>query len=303
MDASFFKGIIPPIATPIDENENVNENKLREHIDFMIDRGVSGILAFGSNSEFYMMDKAEQKEVLSIILDQVNGRVPVYMGVGMIRTKACIDLALMGKEMGVSAVSVLQPMFLKPTEDELCTHFSSIASALGDTPMLLYNNPGRTGYPISQNLVERLAHENENLIGMKDSSGDITQTEEFIRRNRDVGFRVMCGKDTVIFPGLAVGCVGAVCCTANFIPELVCSIYDKFMAGDLKGALEAQFRLNPIRIQMDSSSFPVAMKDLGNILGRDLGKPFLPNKPSTEAQVKGLIKVLNENGYKVTEEK
>ena len=303
MDASFFKGIIPPIATPIDENENVNENKLREHIDFMIDRGVSGILAFGSNSEFYMMDKAEQKEVLSIILDQVNGRVPVYMGVGMIRTKACIDLALMGKEMGVSAVSVLQPMFLKPTEDELYTHFSSIASALGDTPMLLYNNPGRTGYPISQNLVERLAHKNENLIGMKDSSGDITQTEEFIRRNRDVGFRVMCGKDTVIFPGLAVGCVGAVCCTANFIPELVCSIYDKFMAGDLKGALEAQFRLNPIRIQMDSSSFPVAMKDLGNILGRELGKPFLPNKPSTEAQVKGLIKVLNENGYKVTEEK
>lgn len=303
MDASFFKGIIPPIATSIDENENVNENKLREHIDFMIDRGVSGILAFGSNSEFYMMDKAEQKEVLSIILDQVNGRVPVYMGVGMIRTKACIDLALMGKEMGVSAVSVLQPMFLKPTEDELYTHFSSIASALGDTPMLLYNNPGRTGYPISQNLVERLAHENENLIGMKDSSGDITQTEEFIRRNRDVGFRVMCGKDTVIFPGLAVGCVGAVCCTANFIPELVCSIYDKFMAGDLKGALEAQFRLNPIRIQMDSSSFPVAMKDLGNILGRELGKPFLPNKPSTEAQVKGLIKVLNENGYKVTEEK
>ena len=303
MDASFFKGIIPPIATPIDENENVNENKLREHIDFMIDRGVSGILAFGSNSEFYMMDKAEQKEVLSIILNQVNGRVPVYMGVGMIRTKACIDLALMGKEMGVSAVSVLQPMFLKPTEDELYTHFSSIASALGDTPMLLYNNPGRTGYPISQNLVERLAHENENLIGMKDSSGDITQTEEFIRRNRDVGFRVMCGKDTVIFPGLAVGCVGAVCCTANFIPELVCSIYDKFMAGDLKGALEAQFRLNPIRIQMDSSSFPVAMKDLGNILGRELGKPFLPNKPSTEAQVKGLIKVLNENGYKVTEEK
>ena len=303
MDASFFKGIIPPIATPIDENENVNENKLREHIDFMIDRGVSGILAFGSNSEFYMMDKAEQKEVLSIILDQVNGRIPVYMGVGMIRTKACIDLALMGKEMGVSAVSVLQPMFLKPTEDELYTHFSSIASALGDTPMLLYNNPGRTGYPISQNLVERLAHENENLIGMKDSSGDITQTEEFIRRNRDVGFRVMCGKDTVIFPGLAVGCVGAVCCTANFIPELVCSIYDKFMAGDLKGALEAQFRLNPIRIQMDSSSFPVAMKDLSNILGRELGKPFLPNKPSTEAQVKGLIKVLNENGYKVTEEK
>ena len=228
MDTSFFKGIVPPIATPIDENEHVDEPRLREHIDFMIERGVKGILAFGSNSEFYMMDKDEQEPILKIILDQVKGRVPVYMGVGAIRTKKCIELALMGREMGVNAVSVLQPMFLKPSEDELYTHFSSIADALGDTPMLLYNNPGRTGYGISQDLVHRLCHEKENIIGMKDSSGDITQTEEFIRRNRDIGFRVMCGKDTMIYAGLCVGTVGAVCCTANFLPELVCSIYDNF---------------------------------------------------------------------------
>lgn len=303
MDTSFFKGIVPPIATPIDENEHVDEPRLREHIDFMIERGVKGILAFGSNSEFYMMDKDEQEPILKIILDQVKGRVPVYMGVGAIRTKKCIELALMGREMGVNAVSVLQPMFLKPSEDELYTHFSSIADALGDTPMLLYNNPGRTGYGISQDLVHRLCHEKENIIGMKDSSGDITQTEEFIRRNRDVNFKVMCGKDTAIYAGLAVGAVGAVCCTANFIPELVCSIYDKFTSGDWKGALEAQFRLNPIRLQMDKSSFPVAMKDCGNLLGRDLGKPFLPNKPSTASQLEGLKKVFIENGYTISEEK
>ncbi len=293
----FFKGIVPPIATPIDENECIMEGRLREHIDFMIDGGVSGILAFGSNSEFYMMDEDEQRPILKIIIDQVRGRVPVYMGVGEIRTKRCISLARMGKEMGAAAVSVLQPMFLKPSEDELYTHFASIADSLGDTPMLLYNNPGRTGYGLSQNLVWRLAHEKENIIGMKDSSGDMTQTEEFIRRNKDVGFRVMCGKDTLIYSGLCVGAVGAVCCTANFLPELVCSIYDKFMDGDLKGSLDAQFRLNPIRLQMDSSSFPVAMKDLGNILGRKLGKPFLPNKPSTEKQMEGLRKILIENGY------
>ena len=302
MDTSFFKGIVPPIATPIDENEKVNEPKLRELIDYMIERGISGILAFGSNSEFYMMDKDEQETILRIIINQAKGRVPVYMGVGAIRTKKCIELALMAKELGVNAVSVLQPMFLKPTEDELYTHFASIADALKETPMLLYNNPGRTGYGISQDLVSRLCHEKENIIGMKDSSGDITQTEEFIRRNRDVGFKVMCGKDTAIFPALAVGAVGAVCCTANFIPELVCSIYDKFVAGDLKGALEAQFRLNPIRLQMDKSSFPVAMKDCGNLMGRSLGKPFLPNKPSTEAQIEGLKKVFIENGYTISEE-
>ena len=132
---------------------------------------------------------------------------------------------------------------------------------------------------------------------MKDSSGDITQTEEFIRRNRDVGFRVMCGKDTLIFAGLSVGAIGAVCCTANFLPELVVSIYDRFMEGDIKGALEAQFKLNPIRLQMDASSFPVAMKDIGNILGLELGKPFLPNKPSDKDQMEKLKQVLIRSGY------
>ena len=238
MDKSFFAGIIPPIAIPIDENERLDEARLRKHVDFVIDGGVSGILAFGSNGEFYMQDEDEQEEILSIIMDQVNGRVPVYMGIGTIRTKKCVRLAQMGLKHGVSAISVLQPMFLKPSADELYTHFATIADSLDGTPMLLYNNPGRTGYGIPQDVVERLAHEKENLIGMKDSSGDITQTEEVIRRNRDVGFRVMCGKDTVIFAGLSVGAVGAVCCTANFLPELVCSIYDKFKAGDLKGSLE-----------------------------------------------------------------
>ncbi len=297
MDKSFFSGIVPPIAVPIDSEERLDEARLRKHIDFMIDGGVSGILAFGSNGEFYMQDEDEQEEILSVIMDQVNGRVPVYMGIGEIRTKKCIRLAHMGMKHGAKAISILQPMFLKPSADELYTHFATIADSIEGTPMILYNNPGRTGYGIPQDVVERLVHEKENVIGMKDSSGDITQTEEFIRRNRDVGFRVMCGKDTLIFAGLSVGAIGAVCCTANFLPELVCSIYDKFMAGDLKGALEAQFTLNPIRLQMDKSSFPVATKDLANILGHEVGRPYLPSKPSPEGQQEALKDVLRKYGY------
>lgn len=297
MDRNFFSGIVPPIAVPVDENENLNEKKLREHVDFVIDGGVSGILAFGSNGEFYMQEEDEQEEILSVIMDQVKGRVPVYMGIGAIRTKKCIRLAHMGMKHGVKGISILQPMFLKPSADELYTHFATIADSLDGTPMILYNNPGRTGYGIPQDVVERLAHEKENVIGMKDSSGDMTQTEEFIRRNRDVDFRVMCGKDTLIFSGLAVGAVGAVCCTANFVPELVCSIYDKFRAGDVKGALESQFVLNPIRLQMDKSSFPVATKDMANLVGRGLGAPYLPSKPSTESQLEGLRNVLEKYGY------
>lgn len=288
MDTSFIRGIIPPIAVPIGDDERFDEKRLRHHVDFVIDGGVSAILAFGSNGEFYMQEEDEMKEILDVMMDQVAGRVPVFMGIGAIRTSKCVRLAKMGVEHGARAVSILQPMFLKPSEDELYTHFRTIAESVPEVPVLLYNNPGRTGYGIPQTVVERLAHEVGNLVGMKDSSGDITQTEEFIRRNADVGFKVMCGKDTLIYAGLCVGAVGAVCCMANFVPEMVCSIYDRFVAGDMKGALEGQFSLNPIRLQIDKSSFPVATKDYANLLGLELGAPYLPTKNSTPAQLEGL---------------
>lgn len=301
MDTSFIKGIIPPIVTPVDDDEKVDEKALRSLIDFVIQGGCSGILAFGSNGEFYMMEEDEMEEVLSIVMDQVAGRVPVYMGIGAIRTQKCIRLAKMGVLHGVKGISILQPMFIKPTCDELEGHIRSIAASVPDTAVLLYNNPGRCGYAMEQDLVEKLAHSIPNLVGMKDSSGDLTQTIEFIRRNADVGFRVMCGKDTLIYAGMCVGAVGAVCSTANYLPSLVCSIYDKYMKGDLKGSLQAQWKLNPIRLAMDKSSFPVATKDLANLVGMKVGKPYLPNLPSPVSQKEFLKKKLTEADFKVVE--
>ena len=296
IDTSFIKGIIPPIAIPLKDDESFDEKKLRRHVDFVIEGGVSAILAFGSNGEFYMQEEDEMRDILDVMIDQVAGRVPVFMGIGAIRTSKCIRLAQMGVEHGAKAVSILQPMFLKPSEDELYTHFAAIADSVENVPVLLYNNPGRTGYGIPQTVAEKLAHQKANVVGMKDSSGDITQTEEFIRRNADVGFKVMCGKDTLIYAGLSVGAVGAVCCMANFVPRLVCSIYDRFVAGDIKGSLDRQFVLNPIRLQMDRSSFPVATKDYANLLGLELGAPYLPTKNSTPEQLEGLRQQLVKAG-------
>lgn len=297
MNSDFIKGIVVPIVTPIKEDESVDEAAFRAHIDYMIDNGVDGILAFGSNGEFYMMEEDEMDEILSIIIDQVKGRVPVYMGIGAIRTQKCVRLAKLALKYKVNGISILQPMFLKPTEEELYLHFKTIADTVPSLPVLLYNNPGRTGYGMSQNLVYMLAHNVKNIVGMKDSSGNLTETEEFIRRNADVDFKVFCGKDTLIYAGLAVGAVGAVCSTANFLPTLVCSIYDRYVSGDVKGSLAAQFELNPIRLEMDKSSFPVATKDYGNLLGRKLGSPYKPTLPSPEREQEGLRKQLIKAGY------
>lgn len=301
MNTEFLKGVIVPILTPIDEEEKIHESGLRNQVDYVIDGGVMGILAFGSNGEFYVVEDDEMERGLKIMVDQAAGRVPVYFGIGAISTKKCCRMAKMSAENGAAGISVLQPMFLKPTEAELFLHFKTIAESVQDTPVLLYNNPGRVGYTMSGNLVERLAHEVENIVGMKDTSGDITQTAEFIRRTRDVDFKVFGGKDTLLYASLCHGAVGGVCTAANFMPELITDVYNKFAAGDFKGSLEAQFKLNPVRLSMDGASFPVAAKDMANLRGRNVGLPYKPNLPTPEGAVFDKIKTEMEKAGLIAE--
>ena len=297
MNTDFIKGVIVPILTPINENEFIDEAKLRDQVNYVIDGGVLGILAFGSNGEFYMVEEDEMERGLQIIIDQTAGRVPVYFGIGAISTKKCCRLAKMARKYGAAGISILQPMFLKPTEKELFLHFKTIADCVPGLPVLLYNNPGRVGYTMSGSLVERLAHEVENIVGMKDTSGDITLTAEFIRRTRDVGFKVFGGKDTLLYASLCHGAVGGVCTAANFMPELITDVYNKFAAGDLQGSLEAQFKLNPVRLAMDPASFPVAAKDMAALRGRDVGAPYRPSLPTPEGPAKeGFRRTMSEAG-------
>lgn len=290
MNIDFIKGVVVPMITPIDKEERIDEQAIRGQIDYVIEGGVSGILLYGSNGEFYVIEEDEMEWGLKIAVDQAAGRVPIYFGIGAISTKKCVRLAKMAAANGAAGISILQPMFLKPTETELFQHFQTIATAVLETPVLLYNNPGRVGYTLSGNLVERLAHEVPNIVGMKDTSGDITQTSEFIRRNRDVDFKVFGGKDTLLYASLCHGAVGGVCTAANFMPELITDIYNKYVAGDLQGSLEAQFKLNPVRLSMDGASFPVAAKDMANLRGRGMSLPYSPNLATSEGPVLDKIK-------------
>ncbi len=290
MNIDSIKGVVVPMITPIDADELIDEKKIREQVDYVIDGGVTGILLYGSNGEFYVIEEDEMERGLKIVVDQAAGRVPVYFGIGAISTKKAIRLAKMAVANGAASVSILQPMFLKPTKDELFRHFKAIADAIPETPVLLYNNPGRVGYTLAADLVAKLAHEVPNIVGMKDTSGDITQTSEFIRMNRDVNFKVFGGKDTLLYASMCHGAVGGVCTAANFMPELITDVYNKYVAGDLEGSLEAQFKLNPVRLSMDGASFPVAAKDMANLRGRDIGVPYTPNLPTPEGSVLDKIK-------------
>lgn len=298
-DIERFKGIIVPIITPVTNGYDgaIDIDRLREQVNYVIEHGVDGILAFGSNSEFYMFDDDEMIEATKAILEAAAGRAPVFFGVGHIRTSKAVALAKRAAALGVDAVSVLTPMFIHPTEEANYHHFKAVAEAIPNTPMLIYSNPGRAGYAMTRTTISRLAHDCDNIVGIKDSSGDITNLQELIRLTADIDFAVFAGKDTVVYPALCCGAAGAVCSTSNMYPELVCGIYDKYVAGDLAGSLDCQTKLNPIRLSQDAASFPAATKDMANLMGMNVGESVLPTEAAEGAALEGMKAAMRAGGY------
>ncbi len=293
LDIKNLRGVIPPIITPVDSNENVDEGGLKRVINHVLDGGVHGVFVLGSNGEFYALDFENQKRAVEITVSQVNGRVPVYAGASAITTRGCIRLARMAEEAGADALTVLTPMFINPSETELFNHFKTIAAST-ILPILLYNNPDKTTNNISVKLLKRLA-EIDNIVGIKNTSLDFAQTVQYIYETRHLeNFKVLAGSDYFIYATLAYGGAGCVAGTANVAPALVVDIYNKFEAGDHAGALAAQYQLVPLRNTYGYGSFPVVMKDCLNLMGLRVGDPVKPIDHCTEERMNALKIVLSD---------
>jgi len=284
------KGIIPAMVTPVTSDGKINAEALRKLTTYLINGGVHGLFPVGSQGEFYALTFEEKKRVIEVVVEEAQGRVPVYAGTGAVTTREAVALTKMAEEAGVSAVSVLTPYFIRPNEEELLEHYSAVAKATR-LPVLLYNNPQRTGVNISAEFVTR-ASKIENIVGIKDSSGDVTLTAEYIRRTGDK-FSVLAGRDTLIFGTLCYGGKGAIAATANVAPKVVVEIYEAFQAGDWKRSREAQFRLAPLRLAFDLGTFPVVIKEALNLLGIDAGGGIPPVggiTPKAKAELKEILK-------------
>jgi 4-hydroxy-tetrahydrodipicolinate synthase len=284
------RGIIPPMITPFDDDEKVDCKTIKKMTNYLIDAGVHGVFPLGSTGEGYGIDFDEKRKVIETVLEATNKRVPVYAGTGAITTKESIKLTEMATKIGVDALSVITPYFISPNEEELYTHYKEIASST-DLPIILYNNPGRTGVDLSLELIVRLSNI-DNIVGIKDSSGDMTKAAEIVRH---IGsdFSVLAGRDTLIYGFLAYGAHGSVAATANIVPELVISIYELFQKGEHQASLEAQFKLAPLRMAFSLGSFPVIMKEGLKLRGIDVGNTLKPIKPLTEEAREKLKKIIN----------
>ena len=285
---SKIRGIIPPMITPFNEEERIDTKALKKMTNFLIEAGVHGVFPLGSTGEAYALSFDEKKQIIETVLEATDKRVPVYAGTGAITTRESVELTKMAANLGVDALSVITPYFISPNQDELYDHYKEIASNT-DLPIILYDNPGRTGISMSLDLIIRLS-EIENIVGIKDSSGDMSKDAEIIRLTGN-DFSVLAGRDTLIYGFLAYGGHGSVAATANIVPELVVSIYELFQKKDYTAALQAQFKLAPLRMAFSLGSFPVIMKEGLKLKGIEVGNTLKPIKPLT-AEARERLKII-----------
>ncbi len=289
------KGIIPAVITPLTDEGKFNEKAMRKLLNYLIEGGVHGLFVVGTTGEFYGLTPEEKREIFSITMDETKGRVPVYAGTNGITTRETVMLTQLAEECGVDAVSILTPMFISPSQDQLIKHYRTIAENTG-LSIVLYNNPPKTSVNLAPATVAKLA-EVPNIVGIKDSSGDLTVTAEYIRLTRHMDdFSVLMGRDTLIYGALCYGAAGSIASCANVAPKLCVDIYEKFIAGDLKGSLKAQFTLAPLRIAFTLGTFPAVIKESLIMLGIEAGPCMGPVGPMTDDERAKLRQVLIEMG-------
>ena len=223
-------------------------------------------------------------------VEAVNGRVPVYAGTGCVTTKETIEFSLKVKDLGVDCLSVISPYFVSVSQDDIYNHFSAVAKAV-DMPILLYNIPARTGNNIDFKTVKKLM-EFENIIGIKDSSGNFDNTLKYIE-NTNSRINVLAGSDSLILWTLMAGGTGAISGCSNVFPELMVSIYNYFIKGDIEKANEAQKKIRPFRNVMQMGNPNSVVKLAANLRGFNVGparRPFNCTDPKIIEALKEVFK-------------
>lgn len=232
-------GVVPAILTPFREDGAIDEEALRAHCGFMVSSGVHGVFAVGSTGEFALMDESERMRVAAIAVEEVAGRLPIYVHTGAVSTESAVRLSLHARSIGADGVAVVAPYYFGVGQEELAVHFRTVAESVGeDFPMYLYNIPGAAGNEIEVETARRLAGI-PNVVGIKNSTADFVVNLELLRA-APAGFDVVMGQETMFFHGLIAGVRGCISGIANAFPEAFVDLYEAYRRGDLAAAKERQ---------------------------------------------------------------
>ena len=288
-----FKGSGVALVTPFNE-DGVDFEKLGELIEYHIENNTDALIVCGTTGESTTMSDEEQFAIIDFTVKKVNKRIPVIAGTGSNDTMHSVYLCQEAEKLGADGLLVITPYYNKTNQRGLKLHFETIAAST-ELPIILYNVPGRTGVNIKPSVIAELA-KIENIVAVKEASGDIAQVAEIARLVPE-GFAIYSGNDDSILPLLSLGGVGVISVVANICPKETHDLVEKFLNGDVKGSRELQLGMKALIDKLFIEVNPIPVKTAMNILGFEVGDLRLPLAPMEENNLKALRDELVNYGF------
>lgn len=294
---SIFTGSGVAIVTPFHEDESVNYDKLDELLDYHCNNGTDSIIICGTTGESSTLSEEEHMDVVKFAIDRVKGRIPVIAGTGSNSTLTTIQMSKEAVEDGADGLLLVTPYYNKCTQGGLIAHYTAVAKE-AKAPIVLYSVASRTGVNIAPETVATLYNDVENIVAVKEASGNISQVAKIMNLT-DGKIDLYSGNDDQIVPMLALGGKGVISVLANIAPQYTHEICAKFFAGDVEGSCKMQLDAIPLIGKLFCEVNPIPVKKALNLLGKEVGPLRMPLTEMTDENAAVLAKAMKEFGLAV----
>jgi len=294
MMQNIFKGLGVALVTPFKADGSVDYDALRRLLDYQLSNGVDFLCVLGTTAETPCLSAEEKVKVKNIVVEKVQGRVPILLGCGGNNTAAVVEYLKNDDFTGVDGILSVCPYYNKPSQEGLYQHFKAIANAT-DLPVVLYNVPGRVGVNMTAETTLRLANDCPNIVAIKEASGNFAQIDDIIK-NKPSHFDVISGDDGITFPLITLGAVGVISVIGNALPKEFSRMVRLALNGDYKNALEIHHKFTELFGLLFVDGNPAGVKAMLNIMGlieNQLRLPLVPARITTLGEISAIVKELN----------
>ncbi|MCI9228452.1 4-hydroxy-tetrahydrodipicolinate synthase [Lachnospiraceae bacterium 56-18] len=292
-----FKGAGVAIVTPFKEDESIDYDRLDELIDFHCENGTDSIIICGTTGESATMTEKEHLECVKFTIERTKGRIPVIAGSGSNCTRTAVEMSKEAESYGADGLLLVTPYYNKATQAGLIAHYTAVAKEV-KAPIIMYSVASRTGCNIEPATVAALVNNVDNIVGIKEASGNIGQVARIMALT-DGNIDLYSGNDDQIVPLLSLGGKGVISVLSNIAPKETHDMCEKFFEGDIKGSAELQLKAIPLVEQLFCEVNPIPVKKAMQLIGMDCGGLRMPLTELTKAHEESLAKAMKDFGLKL----
>ena len=282
------------LITPFNEDESVDYTALSRLVDYQVQNGTDYLVVLGTTAETHTLMDDEKKQISRLVIDKVNGKLPLVLGVSSNNPRAVVEQLKTGSFEGIDAILCVVPYYNKPSQEGIYQHYKAVAEAT-PLPVVLYNVPGRTGVNMTAETTLRLARDFSNIVAIKEASGNITQMDDIIK-NKPKDFAVISGDDGITFPLLTLGAVGVISVIGNAFPKEFSRMVRLVLNGDYASALAIHHRFTALFELLFVDGNPAGVKSMLSMMGyiqNVLRLPLIPTRITTYEKIRDVLRELN----------